>query len=228
MLSSWGIAFVAIDTEAQPAAMQELARLGIPRVPAVVAGERAVHGWNPKALAELLGVAYAEGERLPPEELGRRLDRILEAAAPQALRQVPPQHLAVKTPGRDRTLRDLGYHIFRVALSYRDAKEQGYLPEAWFEERPPAPSTAGRRWPLTAKGCAGSWRHGWGSLTPLPARSTLTTAARWPADLLERTVWHAAQHLRQLYALLDAAGITSSLPLPADAFAGLPLPQAVW
>ena len=34
--------------------MQELERFGIPLVPVVVVGDRAVDGWNPKAVAELL------------------------------------------------------------------------------------------------------------------------------------------------------------------------------
>ena len=47
-------------------------------------------------------------------------------------------------------------------------------------------------------------------------------------DLLERTTWHAAQHLRQLYALAERLGITPPGPLPTDAFQGLPLPDALW
>ena len=46
-------------------------------------------------------------------------------------------------------------------------------------------------------------------------------------DLLERTTWHAAQHLRQLYALAERLGITPPGPLPTDAFQGLPLPDAL-
>jgi hypothetical protein len=43
-------------------------------------------------------------------------------------------------------------------------------------------------------------------------------------DLLERTVWHAAQHLRQLYILADRIGVTPRRALPVDAFQGLPFP----
>jgi hypothetical protein len=47
-------------------------------------------------------------------------------------------------------------------------------------------------------------------------------------DLLERTVWHAGQHLRQLYVLAERVGVTPKAPLPVDAFKGLPLPDAIW
>ena len=46
--------------------------------------------------------------------------------------------------------------------------------------------------------------------------------------LLERTTWHAAQHLRQVYALLETAGLTPDQPLTAQDYAGLPLPDTLW
>ncbi|MBI2158167.1 MAG: hypothetical protein HYU26_14865 [Candidatus Rokubacteria bacterium] len=62
MLASWGVEFDPVDVQADPAALEELKRLGVPAVPAVAVGERAVgradHGWNPPAYAALLGVAY--------------------------------------------------------------------------------------------------------------------------------------------------------------------------
>ena len=122
MLSSWGVTFEAIDTEAQPEAMKDLARFLIPRVPAVIMGDRAVQGWNPKGVAELVGIPYDDEEHLPPEALIRRLDTYLVAAR-RAILQVPEEHLSMKTPGRDRTVHQVGYHIFRVALSYRDTIE---------------------------------------------------------------------------------------------------------
>ncbi|MBI2469477.1 MAG: hypothetical protein HYV62_16915, partial [Candidatus Rokubacteria bacterium] len=104
MLASWGVAFDAIDVEAEPTARRELERLRIPAVPAVVVGDRAVHGWNPTAVAALVGVRYAEPTRLAPAELARRLDRIL-AAAQRALRQVPPAQLDARVvPGRERSV----------------------------------------------------------------------------------------------------------------------------
>ena len=47
-------------------------------------------------------------------------------------------------------------------------------------------------------------------------------------ELLERTAWHAAQHLRQLYVLADRLGVTPQTPLPVKAFEKLPLPEAIW
>lgn len=207
--------------------MQVLHRHGITRVPAVIVGDRAVHGWNPAAAAELVGATYDDTLALPLQELKARLDRILRAAQ-RAIIQVPVQHVHMRTPGRDRSVHQLAYHLFRVGQAYRDAMQQGYLPEAWFEEQPPTdmPDMAAvaafgenvcdrlRQWCERPDAFNGTVETYYG---PQPA----------PA-LFQRTVWHTAQHLRQLYAILEQMGVTPEEPLAADQFAGLPLPQNVW
>ncbi len=46
--------------------------------------------------------------------------------------------------------------------------------------------------------------------------------------MLERTVWHSTQHVRQIASLLDRAGVAPERPLtPAD-IRGLPLTDTVW
>ena len=81
---------------------------GITRVPAVIVGDQAVHGWNPQGVAALVGVDYDTSARLSPEELTQRLDTLL-VAAQRAIRQIPTDQLSMKTPGRDRTIRHLSY-----------------------------------------------------------------------------------------------------------------------
>jgi hypothetical protein len=46
--------------------------------------------------------------------------------------------------------------------------------------------------------------------------------------LLERTTWHAAQHLRQLYAFLGRMAIRPVEPLGDEDWRGLPLPREIW
>jgi hypothetical protein len=46
--------------------------------------------------------------------------------------------------------------------------------------------------------------------------------------MLERMVWHAAQHTRQLMLMLECAGVQPDRPLTADDLRGLPLPDDVW
>jgi uncharacterized damage-inducible protein DinB len=47
-------------------------------------------------------------------------------------------------------------------------------------------------------------------------------------ELLERTTWHAAQHLRQIHALLEEAGAPPPVPLDEALLEGLPLPKSIW
>ena len=47
-------------------------------------------------------------------------------------------------------------------------------------------------------------------------------------EMFERTVWHSAQHTRQIASLLEQAGIAPDRPLgPAD-IRGLPLTDKIW
>ena len=47
-------------------------------------------------------------------------------------------------------------------------------------------------------------------------------------EVLERTVWHSTQHVRQIMSLLEQEGITVDQPLGDVAFKDLPLPRPVW
>jgi hypothetical protein len=221
------VTFEAIDVEAEPAALKDLKRLGIPLVPAVVVGDRAVHGWNPKAVAALVGVGYVEADHLPAGELARRLDAILSAAQ-RAIRQVPVEHLGMTSPGRNRSVRQLGYHVFRMSLAFREAMEQGRYPEAWLlEETPPEidDGTAIARYGQRVRESLAEWLARPGACEGVVDTYYGPQAAH---ELLERTTWHAAQHVRQLYAFLERMGVVPDDPLGQADFRGLPLPKDVW
>jgi hypothetical protein len=221
------VAFDAVDIEAEPGARDQLRRLGVPAVPAVAAARGVVHGWNPHALAELLGVRYEGAQRLAPAVLAERLDRVLGAAS-RVVATVGPEHLALQHPGRDRSLRQLAYHLFRLSLAFRDAMLERRLPKTWLDEMAPAglpdgPALAGygtavraalRGWLATEAATAGTVDTYYGPQTG--------------HELLERTVWHALQHLRQIHGLLADAGAPAPEALDPALLEGLPLPQAVW
>lgn len=218
-----------MDVTKDPAALAELKRLGAPLVPAVVVGEQVVHGWNPRGFAELLGISYTESPQLSPPELAERLDRIL-LATQDALRQVPPEQIDLRTPGGERTLRNLGYHIFRLSFAFRDAAEEDRFPEAWLLEPVPADLIDGQsiagygdfvRKQLTLWFAGNQERNFSRPVQTYYGPQSLHT-------FLERTTWHAAQHLRQVYALLEGIGIKPDQPLTAADYAGLPLPSQLW
>ena len=232
MLSSWGIAFEAVNVEQDPQAAAELQRRQVPLVPAVAVGEQIVHGWNPPALAALVGVPYSDRPQLSPPELAARLDRILEATQ-RALRPVSAERLRTAAPGRDRTLGDIGYHIFRLSLGFRDAAREKRFPVAWLLEAAPAEMRDGAalaRYGETVRAQLSDWF----AAHPGQPFSVVVQTYYGPQSLhalLERTSWHAAQHLRQVYALLEAAGLPPEQPLGArglrrSAAAGLGLVES--
>jgi DinB superfamily len=198
-------------------------------VPAVSVGDRAVHGWNPAGYAELLGVPYAANAQLPVRELARRLDRILESAQ-ELVARFDAAQLDVIPPERKRSIRDLGFHVFRVGLSFIDTMDQGRMPDTWFEERAPAEMRDGgdvARWGALVRARITGWFEG-ARDDEFERVLEIYYGPQGAHDLLERTTWHCAQHLRQLYILADRLGIRVPEPLPVEAFKGLPLPDAIW
>ena len=215
--------------QADPDALAELRRLGVPRVPAVAVGDRAAHGWNPPAYAELLGVPYAPAAKLPPAELAARLDIIL-GSTQELMRAVPARYMDWTPPERNRPLRDLGYHVFRLSLAFVDGMDLGKFPESWLLDKAPADLRDGAaiaRYGALVRGRIAGWFEG-ASAREFDRVIHVYYGPQSGHDLLERTAWHAGQHLRQLYVLAERLGITPPGPLPVDTFAGLPLPDALW
>jgi hypothetical protein len=218
-----------VDVQAQSGALAELRRLGVPGVPALAVGERAAHGWNPPAYAALLGLDWTPAAKLSPGELGERLDRILECTQ-GLVRVVPEPLLDWSPPERARPLRDLAYHVFRLSLGFVDGMDLGELPEGWLGEPAPAELREGEaiaRYGALVRARVSGWFEG-ASAREFERVIRVYYGPQSGHDLLERTTWHAAQHLRQLYVLVERHGLTPPEPLPLDAFAGLPLPDALW
>ncbi len=229
LLSSWGIEFDPIDVQADPTGLDELKRFGVPRVPAVIVGDRAVHGWNPAGYAELVGVDYKPAVKLPPQVLATRLDRIL-ASTEALVRMIPDARMEWTPPERKRPLADLAFHVFRLSLGYIEGADHASFPASVHTETPPADMRTGdaiARYGSLVRGRISGWFQGAGG-----DEFARTIEAYWGPisshDLLERTAWHAGQHLRQLYILAERLEITPSAPLPVDAFEGLPMPSEIW
>jgi hypothetical protein len=221
------VQFEGFDVEAEPQRRRDLERFGVPRVPATILGNRVVHGWNPKALAELVGARYEERGRLTPAELARRLDAVL-AATQRAIRQVPREHLGMKAPGRDRTVRQLAFHVFRLSAAFVDTREQGHLSADVFDESAPAGMADGDA--VASYGDAVRRRLAGYCARPGWCDGTVSTyyGPQSAHDFMERTTWHAAQHLRQIYWFLERMGVAAEAPMTDADLEGLPLPGAVW
>ena len=226
-LAARGIAYESINVRAQPEAMEELASLGAQSVPVVAQGGRFVFAQDLGDLARFVGVAL-EREVLPPAELVRRLDLIL-AATQHYLGQFPAAALTDGLPGRERTVLDLGYHIFVIPVAFLEAANGARLTFDYFE-RTPGPGMRNAEGVVAygesvREALAAWWRAAEG--TPLGTLDTYY-GVHAAETVLERTAWHAAQHARQLMALLEQRGIAPDGPLGAAELDGLPLPEGVY
>jgi hypothetical protein len=229
LLSKRGIDFESLDIENDPGALEQLHRLGLMTVPVVAMGERYVVGWNPPKVAELVGFDLIE-QVTPPGELIDSIKMVLEAAI-RAVRQVPDDRLMLKSPDRDRPLRQLAHHVFRVVEAGVDADVLGEFPAGvWlFGKDIPAHTSAARiaRYGESVRAKFEVW---FSEIDAAAFGREIDTdvGPRTLSQVLERTRSHAAQHLRQLYVFLEWSGVQPDRPLTPGDLRGIQLPDAVW
>jgi hypothetical protein len=161
---------------------------------------------------------------LSSTELAHRLDRLL-AAAETMIAAVPDQYVPLAARREGRTVRELGYRIFRIALAFADGMDLGRVSPEWLAEPAPdgladGPSIA--RYGALVRGRLAGWFEGAG---PGEYARTLDVCGvrQSGRELLERTARDVAQHLCQLHALLTEIGIPPREPLPTGDFEGLAL-----
>ena len=226
-LATRGIAYESINVRARPKAMEELASLGAQSVPVVAQGSRFVFAQDLGDLARFIGVEFDRAQ-LPPAELVQRIDLIL-AATQRYLHQFPTADLEEGLPGRERTILDLGYHIFVIPAAFLDAAQGARLTFDYFE-RTPGPEM---RSAVQVAAYGESVRDALASWWRAAAAGRLGTLDTYygihPTEsVLERTAWHAAQHAHQLMALLEQRGIAPDGPIGEAELGGLPLPEGVY
>jgi hypothetical protein len=180
-------------------------------------------------VAALVGVAPPDARRLAPGELVARLETVL-AATGRYLRQIPDHRLGDKLPGRDRSLLELGHHVFVVADSFLDVTRGEELTAERLATPPPAWMRIGADLDRFGEDVRAGLRDWWSGCDEAGCEAPAETyyGAQTLHQMLERTAWHCAQHARQLMMVLGSLGIEPDRPLGAADLAGLPLPEKVW
>jgi glutaredoxin len=223
-LTGIGVEFESIDVGLKPAAMQELAEMGVRTVPVVARGKEYVFAQALEDVSNFIGVEFRIS-RLPPEALMQKWLHVLSVAQRHA-QQIPKDKLGQRaTPGRDRSIRDLAYHVYQVPESFLECVEHGVedLPSI-YNAAPPANAN------IAAYGASIEKRlQAWWAKHP-DTKSTVKTyyGERPLHELLERCAWHSAQHARQIVSVLKDFGITAHPPLTEGDYAGLPMPKGLW
>lgn len=222
-----GIAFESVNAESEPGALDELRALGARGLPVIVLGQRFTLCQSFQDVLKFLDLEVRPGEPLPPA-LFEKLDLVLRSAA-RYTRQFPPAQLKETFRDRNRTQGALAFHIFRVVEMGIGAAQKKGLDVAGFSDQPPADwsGDAIADWGLKIDEQAQAW---WHAQSDRELKYTVPTyyGARELYEVLERMVWHAAQHTRQLALMLEEGGTPADRPLTADDLRGLPVPEQVW
>ena len=229
-LSQQGVPFESIDVSARPEAMNELLALGVKSVPVVSRGREYVFAQALEDVSKFIGRSV-EFKRLPPEELMRKWLHVLRAAQRHAL-QIPPERLNQRaTPGRDRSIRTLAYHIYQIPDAFLQAIENGVPNLAQvYDVPPPAEVKTGKDIAAFGARIEKKLQAWWSALPDKSCRQKVHTyyGDRPMHELLERCTWHSAQHARQLAHVLERYGIEPDGRLTSEDLAGLPLPERLF
>ena len=166
---------------------------------------------------------------LTAPELAARLDRVLSVAG-RLVARIPDERMDWLSPRLDAPLRDLGFHVFRLALAFADGMDMGRVRAEWLRETAPADLRDGAsvaRYGALVQGRVSGWFEGAGAGE---YRRVIDVAGEvWSGRaLLAATVRHVAHHVRQLHAVLEDLGAGPlDAPAPGD-LDGLGLPASPW
>lgn len=229
-LTKLGIDYESINVSAKPEAMDELRELGVRTVPVVARGKDYVFAQELADVSEFVG-RKVDFQRLPPAALIDKWRTVL-AAAQRHVMQIPPERLGERaTEGRDRSIRDLAYHVYQVPDAFLQAIEDGVQDlTSVYNAPPPANVTTPVHIAAYGKSVAQRLDRWWERDGNKAATAKLATYyGEQPLHhVMERSTWHSAQHARQIISVLERFGIQPNGPLTQKDYAGLPLPVGLW
>lgn len=193
-------------------------------------GKAWVNGQSLKAIADLVGIDLGNVKHLPPAELARRIDLVLDGSA-RFFAQFPEAHLGDLLPGRPRSYAQLAWHLFNVVDAFLE-HEQGIPLSTESYNRVPQPGTTRPQilvYGADVRQRFDAWWQGAKARTDWAGKASVYYGDVSRHEFLERTTWHAGQHSRQLMWILeDKFQIAPDRPIPPDTWAGLPMPEKVW
>jgi hypothetical protein len=158
---------------------------------------------------------------------------IVLRAAQRAICQVPWERLNERAIGnRDRSIRLLGHHIFRIGEAFLEVAIDGIEYSAQLANVPPEHGSFATGDEIAHYGekVIGRLENWWEQLSEKSCRQPVKTFYGTPPmhQVLERSTWHSAQHARQMIAVLERFGIGPERRLTSDELSGLPLPEQLW
>ena len=229
-LKQQGVEFESIDVAARPEAMNDLLAFGVKTVPVVARGGEFVFAQALEDVSRFIGRDF-QHQRLAPPALVDKWLTVLRAAQRHA-RQIPESKLQERAvQSRDRSIRDLAYHVYQVPDAFLQALEHGVQDLTSVYNAPP-PASVKTAEQIAAYGNSVEQRieAWWKALADKSGRQKVKTyyGDRPLHELLERCTWHSAQHARQIISVLERLGVAPQAPLTSADYAGLPMPKGLW
>ena len=205
-------------------------KYGLRKVPVLAKGDRYAMGQMLEPFAKLAGIPLAALGGLSPEQLYGKYEMVF-AAGQRFARQFPADRILERViPHRERAIRTLCYHVFRIGESFLETWDGAEYAAKIADGEPPAAMRSGED---IANYGGDVWRRyeaWWAGLDDRRLSRVLKTyyGDTVAHKVFERVTWHSAQHCRQLVAVLERMGIGPDRPLTAGDLAGLPLPERLW
>src|SRR5436309_11460952 len=217
-LSQLGVDYQSINVSATPEAMDELREMGVRTVPVVARGREYVFAQALEDVSRFLGQDM-QMKRLAPAALVQKWLQVL-AAAQRHVVQLPAARLPERaTPGRDRSIRDLAYHVYQVPDAFLQAVEDGAQDLTAVYNAPP-PANVTKVDDIRAYGASVAKRlEAWWRREGKRAESAKVETYYGEQPLhhvMERCTWHSAQHARQIVSVLEGFGIVPNGPLTQE------------
>ena len=180
-LTKHGVPFVSINVLTDREAFDDLARLGVRRVPIVRRGGDWVDGQILKDLARIAGIRWDAPALALPADLVAQTNTVFTCAQ-RLLATIPENQLDALLPDRPRSYRQLAAHIFQIIEAFLDLVEHGRRVEfATYNQEVPAHITSGEelvRFGKDVQKRFNAWWKSSGPSTDMAARADVYTANR--------------------------------------------------
>lgn len=199
-------------------------------MPVLVKGDQYAFGQMLEPFAKFIGSSATIAPELSPEQLYRKYE-IVFAAGQRFARQFPNERLLERViPHRERVIRTLCYHVFRIGEAFLETWDGAEYSVKIADNEPPESMKTGED---IARYGASVWERYEAWWAGLEDRTLSRTLKTYYGDtnahrVFERVTWHSAQHCRQLAAVLERMGIEADRPLTPEELDGLPLPERLW
>jgi hypothetical protein len=205
-------------------------KYGLRKVPVLAKGDKYAFGQMLEPFAKFAGLSVPGADGLSPAELYNKYEMVF-AAGQRFARQFPPERFRERViPHRERAIRTLCYHVFRIGEAFLETWDGAEYAVKIADNEPPESMQTGDD---IARYGADVWKRYETWWSGLEDRSLSRVLKTYYGDTIahkvfERVTWHSAQHCRQLAAVLERMNIQPDRPLTASDLAGLPLPERLW